>query len=53
MRRTGGTKKIAHMHQLRLLNITKTSYDVVEEHSHDKGKTWEDIELTRIKKVKE
>ena len=53
MRRTGGTRKIEHMHQLRLTKITKLKYDVIEEHSHDDGITWQDVELTRIKKVKE
>ena len=53
MRRTGGTRKLDHMHQLRLTNISDRSYDVIEEHSHDQGKTWNDVELTRIKKVKE
>ena len=53
MRRTGGTRKLEYMHQLRLTNITDMSYDVIEEHSRDKGITWEDVELTRIKKVKE
>ena len=53
MRRTGGTRKLEYMHQLRLTNISDTSYDVIEEHSRDKGNSWEDVELTRIKKVKE
>ena len=52
MRRTGGTRKMEYIHQLRLTKITKTKYDVIEEHSHDNGTTWEDVELTRIKKVK-
>ena len=52
MRRTGGTRSIEHMHQLRLTKITDSKYDVIEEHSHDNGTTWQDVELTRIKKVK-
>ena len=52
MRRTGGTRKLKHMHQLRLTNISNSSYDVIEEHSYDQGITWKDVELTRIKKVK-
>ena len=51
MRRTGGTRKLEYMHQLRLTKITDESYDVIEEHSRDNGNTWEDVELTRIKKV--
>ena len=50
MRRIGGTRKLEYMHQLRLTNINSEYYDVIEEHSHDKGVTWEDKELTRIKK---
>ncbi|MGI9546712.1 MAG: hypothetical protein ACR2MM_05720 [Flavobacteriaceae bacterium] len=52
MRRTGGTRQLKYMHQLRLTNIGEKSYDVIEEHSYDKGQTWEDIELTRIRKDK-
>lgn len=52
MRRIGGTRRIEYMHQLRLTNINKDFYDVIEEHSYDAGKTWEKKELTRIKKVK-
>ena len=53
MRRTGGSRKLDRMHQLRLTVITDDCYDVVEEHSYDDGKTWEDIELTRIRKITE
>ena len=53
MRRTGGSRKLERMHQLRLTNITDSAYDVIEEHSYDEGNTWNDVELTRIKKVKE
>lgn len=53
MRRTGGTRKLEYEHQLRLTNLTPGSYDVIEEHSHDKGESWIEIELTRIKKVSE
>jgi hypothetical protein len=51
-RRIGGTRKIAYMHQLRLTAITDNQYDVIEEHSYDGGKTWKNIELTRIKRIK-
>jgi len=51
-RRIGGTRKIEYMHQLRLTNINKDSYDAIEEHSYDGEKTWEKKELTRIIKVK-
>ncbi len=50
-RRIGGTRKLAYMHQLRLTDITKNQYDVIEEHSYDGGKTWKTIELTRIKRI--
>jgi len=51
-RRIGGTRKLDYMHQLRLTAITDNQYDVIEEHSYDGGKTWKNIELTRIKRVK-
>ena len=51
MRRTGGTRKMEYMHQLRLTNITTDRYDVIEEHSHNAGKTWEQKELTRVKRI--
>ncbi len=50
MRRTSGTRLLDYMHQLRLTNITKDSYDVFEEHSYDNGITWQNVELTRIKR---
>lgn len=51
-RRIGGTRKMEYMHQLRLTNIKKDHYDVIEEHSYDAGKTWEKKGLTRIKRIK-
>lgn len=51
MRRTGGSRKLDYMHQLRLTKISPESYDVIEEHSYDNGKNWKAIELTRTKKV--
>ncbi len=53
MRRTGGTRSLDHMHQLRLTNISNDAYDVIEEHSYDQGVSWEDKELTRIKRIEE
>ena len=50
MLRTGGSRKLNYMHQLRLTNITKLQYDVIEQHSHDGGKTWKDVEVTRIRR---
>ena len=50
MRRTGGTRQLEYLHQLRLTNISEDSYEVIEEHSFDNGLSWEDIELTRVKK---
>lgn len=50
MRRTGGTRLLDYTHQLRLTNISKDSYDVLEEHSYDNGVTWQNVELTRIKR---
>ena len=50
-RRIGGTRKMEYMHQLRLTNISKDFYDVIEEHSYDGGKTWERVELTRIERI--
>ena len=52
MRRTGGTKKLDYLHQLRLTNIQDDSYEVIEEHSFDSGLSWEDKELTRVKKLR-
>ena len=51
MRRIGGTRKLKYMHQLRLTKINEDSYEVIDEHSYDAGKTWENKELTRIKRV--
>ncbi len=51
MRRTGGTRALNYLHQLRLTNIKDDSYEVVEEHSFDNGLSWEDQELTRVKKL--
>jgi len=50
-RRIGGTRKIDHLQQLRLTNVSKNQYDVIEEQSYDGGKTWERVELTRIKRI--
>ena len=52
MRRTGGTRKLDYLHQLRLTNVSEDSYEVIEEHSFDSGLSWEDKELTRVKKQK-
>ncbi len=52
MRRTAGSRKLEYMHQLRLTRVTEASYDVIEEHSYDKGASWKAIQLTRTKKVK-
>ena len=49
--RIGGSRQIDYMHRLRFTNVTGDSYDVVEEHSQDGGRTWEQKELTRIKRV--
>ena len=51
MRRTGGSRKLDYMHQLRLTNVTAASYDVIEEHSYDNGKSWQAIELKKKKKI--
>lgn len=51
MRRTGGSRQLEYMHQLRLTNIQEGFYDVIEEHSYDNGLTWKHIELTRIKRI--
>lgn len=51
MRRTGGSRQLDYMHQLRLTNISPEFYDVIEEHSYDNGQSWKAIELTRTKKV--
>jgi len=50
MRRTGGTRHLDYMHQLRLTRISINSYDVIEEHSYDNGLSWQNVELTRIKR---
>lgn len=50
MRRTGGSRLLDRLHQLRLTKISSTSYDVIEEHSYDNGQSWVEKELTRIKK---
>lgn len=50
-KRIGGTRKLDYMQQLRLTAITENQYDVIEEHSFDGGKTWKNVELTRIKRV--
>ena len=51
-RRVGGTRKIDYMHQLRLTVINKDLYEAMEEHSVDKGITWQKKELTRIRRKK-
>lgn len=51
LRRTGGTRALDHMQQLRFTNIRADQYDVVEEYSYDRGKTWKFIELTVIRRT--
>lgn len=51
-RRIGGTRRLDYIHQLRLTAISDDQYDVIEEHSYDGGRTWKNIELTRIKRIK-
>ncbi len=50
-RRIGGTRKMDHLQQLRLTNVSKNQYDVIEEQSNDGGITLERVELTRIKRI--
>lgn len=51
-RRVGGSRKIDYMHQLRLTVINEDLYEAMEEHSVDKGITWQKKELTRIRRKK-
>lgn len=49
MERVGGDT--ARKVQLRIVNFTEDSYEVIEESSEDDGKNWEVIELTRTKRL--
>lgn len=48
MERVGGNPH--DMRRLRILNLTRASYEVLEERSRDGGRSWEQMELTRTRR---
>jgi hypothetical protein len=50
-RRTGGTRNLDYIHQLRLVIVDANRYDAIEEHSYDGGKSWKKVEVTRIRRI--